>query len=188
MPLCLVEVRLTYGHILSYTRVLVHPAGVLRLCAAFVLHPLRGQRAAGLESVVTGVQAVLQHSYHIRNSLLSRLSLVCFAFAEALCLTFTANAAMGARESRLPADNMSEDTFCDASELLFPMQGPKEGRDAVEAVLNNHDILKLLFGDLGFPDLCRASSVCRTWRAVSCSDDFWRDVSFEGRHITPQQV
>ena len=58
----------------------------------------------------------------------------------------------------------------------------------MESVLGNADILKLLFGQLDLSDLCRVSSVCQLWRSVSCADEFWRNVSFDGRYLYPAQV
>ena len=75
-----------------------------------------------------------------------------------------------------------------ADEHHAPMLAPVAGQAAVEAVLSNMDILKLLFGQLGLLDLCKVSTVCQAWRTVSCSDEFWRDVSFEGRFMHSEQV
>ena len=74
-----------------------------------------------------------------------------------------------------------DDVYYDAFEALVPTVPSLNGAAAVESVLSNMDILKLLFAQLDLPDLCRVSSVCKTWRTVSCADEFWRDVSFEGR-------
>ena len=81
-----------------------------------------------------------------------------------------------------------EDSYFDAAEFIVPLQAPLTGAAAMEAVLSNMDMLKLLFSELGLPDLCRVSSVCKIWNNVSCSDEFWRDVSFEGRFLYSSQV
>ncbi|CAI9095930.1 OLC1v1031969C1 [Oldenlandia corymbosa var. corymbosa] len=49
------------------------------------------------------------------------------------------------------------------------------------------DLLHMVFSFLDHIDLCRASGVCRQWRAASSHEDFWRFLNFEGRHITPVQ-
>ena len=46
-------------------------------------------------------------------------------------------------------------------------------------VLGHHDLLKLVLGKISLIDLCAATTVCRQWRDVARSDDFWSDVDFE---------
>lgn len=58
----------------------------------------------------------------------------------------------------------------------------------MEDVLTNRDMLKLMFSALSLSDLCKVCTVCHTWRTVSCSEEFWRDVSFEGRYVRQSQV
>ena len=48
-----------------------------------------------------------------------------------------------------------------------------------EQVLGAHDLLKLVLGKISLIDLCAATTVCRQWRDVARSDDFWSDVDFE---------
>jgi len=49
----------------------------------------------------------------------------------------------------------------------------------LEQVLGHHDLLKLVLGKISLIDLCAATTVCRQWRDVARSDDFWSDVDFE---------
>ena len=46
-------------------------------------------------------------------------------------------------------------------------------------MLGHHDLLKLVLGKVSLMDLCAATAVCRQWRDVARSDDFWCDVDFE---------
>ena len=55
-------------------------------------------------------------------------------------------------------------------------------------VLSDHDLLKLVLRSLLLSDLCRSALVCRDWRDVALSNDFWRDVSFEKCSVRPEQV
>ncbi|KAL3497422.1 hypothetical protein ACH5RR_040154 [Cinchona calisaya] len=49
------------------------------------------------------------------------------------------------------------------------------------------DLLHMVFSFLDHIDLCRASRVCRQWRAASSHEDFWRYLNFECKRITPTQ-
>ncbi len=60
--------------------------------------------------------------------------------------------------------------------------------DPADAVLRNPDILRLLFQELIMEDLCRVGAVCRQWRVVSQSDEFWASIDFSMRPIRQQQV
>jgi hypothetical protein len=42
-------------------------------------------------------------------------------------------------------------------------------------------MLKLILAKISLLDLCSATSVCRHWRDVAQSNDFWSDVDFEAR-------
>ena len=37
-------------------------------------------------------------------------------------------------------------------------------------------------------DLCRSARVCKGWKAVCDSKEFWREVDLCGRLISPRQV
>ena len=50
------------------------------------------------------------------------------------------------------------------------------------------DLLPQVLGRLGFEDLCRSSLVCRTWRNVANSPQFWRHVSLQGCYVPAKQV
>ena len=63
-----------------------------------------------------------------------------------------------------------------------------EGACAVDMVLCNQDILDGVFGLLSLSDLSKVACVSRLWRNVANGDDFWRDVSFEGRWLTTKQA
>ena len=52
---------------------------------------------------------------------------------------------------------------------------------AAPQILGHHDMLKLILAKVSLPDLCSATSVCRHWRDVARSEDFWSDVDFEAR-------
>ncbi|XP_027080885.2 F-box/LRR-repeat protein 15 [Coffea arabica] len=49
------------------------------------------------------------------------------------------------------------------------------------------DLLHMVFSFLDDINLCRASRVCRQWRAASSHEDFWRRLNFENRPISPAQ-
>ncbi|KAL3500854.1 hypothetical protein ACH5RR_039947 [Cinchona calisaya] len=49
------------------------------------------------------------------------------------------------------------------------------------------DLLHMVLSFLDHVDLCRASGVCRQWRAASSHEDFWRCLNFENKHISPAQ-
>lgn len=49
------------------------------------------------------------------------------------------------------------------------------------------DLLHMVFSFLDDINLCRASRVCRQWRAASSHEDFWRCLNFENRRISPAQ-
>lgn len=55
-------------------------------------------------------------------------------------------------------------------------------------VLRLPDLLRNIFTFLDVVGVCRAAAVCKDWRRVSDSDEFWVDVCFKGRRITGQQV
>ena len=55
-------------------------------------------------------------------------------------------------------------------------------------VLGQHDLLKLVLGNLPLTDVCISAVVCRHWREVASSSDFWIDVNFEGRSVVAPQA
>lgn len=63
-----------------------------------------------------------------------------------------------------------------------------EGQAAVDAVLGNSDILKMLFGRLDLRELSRLSGVCKYWKQIIQSDELWKDINFERSTSHPKQV
>ncbi|XP_038696416.1 F-box/LRR-repeat protein 15-like isoform X2 [Tripterygium wilfordii] len=49
------------------------------------------------------------------------------------------------------------------------------------------DLLHMVLSFLDHVNLCRASMVCRQWRAASAHEDFWRCLNFENRNISMEQ-
>ncbi|KAI5669615.1 hypothetical protein M9H77_19468 [Catharanthus roseus] len=70
-----------------------------------------------------------------------------------------------------------------------------EGNDNINSTVEDFevrmdltdDLLHMVFSFLDHIDLCRASMVCRQWRAASSHEDFWRYLNFEQRQISLQQ-
>ncbi|CAL8472159.1 g11701 [Coccomyxa elongata] len=71
--------------------------------------------------------------------------------------------------------------------ILAPGCAPSGG-DAVEGVLRNPDILRLLFAQLELHDLIRVGAACKQWFAVAESDEFWKTLDFQGRGIRQEEV
>ena len=71
--------------------------------------------------------------------------------------------------------------------ILAPGCAPSGG-DAVEGVLRNPDILRLLFSQLELRDLIRVGAACKQWFAVAESDEFWKTLDFQGRGIRQEQA
>ncbi|MEW5306252.1 MAG: hypothetical protein WDW36_008730 [Sanguina aurantia] len=63
-----------------------------------------------------------------------------------------------------------------------------ESSEAVEKVLVNPDLIKLLFQHLPAVEICRFSCVAAPWKVASSSDDLWTDVSFLDTAATFEQV
>ena len=75
------------------------------------------------------------------------------------------------------------DTEMNAVQVFAPSSG-----DAVEGVLRNPDILRLLFSQLDLPDLIRVGASCKQWYAVAESDEFWRTLDFQHRSIRQEEA
>lgn len=75
----------------------------------------------------------------------------------------------------------------DTEMILAPGCAPSGG-DAVEGVLRNPDILRLLFAQLELHDLIRVGAACKQWFAVAESDEFWKTMDFQGRGIRQEQA
>ena len=58
----------------------------------------------------------------------------------------------------------------------------------VASVFDEANLLRIVLSQLDLQELCRASLVCRDWLKVCNSDEFWRQVSMEGRVCKPGQV
>ena len=75
----------------------------------------------------------------------------------------------------------------DTEMSAVPGCAPSSG-DAVEGVLRNPDILRLLFSQLEMPDLIRVGATCRQWYNVAESDEFWRTLDFQNKNIRQEEV
>jgi len=59
---------------------------------------------------------------------------------------------------------------------------------AMELVLHNADILKILFSSFPIDKLCQVATTCRRWHAVCQSDSFWRSLDLQKRSISRAQT
>lgn len=59
---------------------------------------------------------------------------------------------------------------------------------AADMVLSNADLIKYTFRFLSVIDICRTASVCRLWRAIADSRDFWSSVVLDSRAMSWEQV
>ena len=60
--------------------------------------------------------------------------------------------------------------------------------EVIDKVLSNEDLLKTLLCYLDVVDISRAAVVCKFWRQVCDSDEFWTRVAFDSRPISRDQV
>lgn len=60
--------------------------------------------------------------------------------------------------------------------------------DIAGQVLGNPYLVKSVFQCLSVQDLCGSAAVCKLWRQISDSNDFWAHVSFERKCISGAQV
>lgn len=82
---------------------------------------------------------------------------------------------------------MTAPAHMDTEMNAVPVFAPSSG-DAVEGVLRNPDILRLLFSQLDLPDLIRVGASCKQWYAVAESDEFWRTLDFQHRSIRQEEA
>jgi hypothetical protein len=55
-------------------------------------------------------------------------------------------------------------------------------------VLTDENLVRLILRGMRLREVCGAASICRAWRAVSDSPEFWQDVRLSRRKMARSQV